>query len=396
MTELEKDIETFKKNNIEKNKEFVFKFLDQNYSLEDVQKFISEVKDSHNNNDIIYDQETENILSIIIEIKRIEKVFNDGVKEKNYDYNEKSDNTIKESVCVIKNLISQLSDTNKEEVKKYINKLMLKMNGYIYQSYVFNEMTNNNMLYILYDDTLKQISQSKPVEHPDYHSSKWLEADDCLHKIFSKIKMFSIKEIDANSLSQIKEQISKLAAIGGYETIVEFANEYVALELLHKFSHRTPIAIEELKELNEYCKKGIVDIEEDDKKRLDDLLNEKEQAQEENIVRGTVSKLKSFFKSVPKQIVEFKEKHVKEKPQNNSEETPKITSGPNRNDLPKVEASNWIKNMYDNKYKYKYGMGNVRRTVEQAKKSGQNIGVSYNMEWLDYGMEENEKSNKHR
>lgn len=394
MTELEKDIETFKKNNIEKNKEFVFKFLDQNYSLEDVQKFISEVKDSHNNNDIIYDQETENILSIIIEIKRIEKVFNDGVKEKNYDYNEKSDNTIKESVCVIKNLISQLSDTNKEEVKKYINKLMLKMNGYIYQSYVFNEMTNNNMLYILYDDTLKQISQSKPVEHPDYHSSKWLEADDCLHKIFSKIKMFSIKEIDANSLSQIKEQISKLAAIGGYETIVEFANEYVALELLHKFSHRTPIAIEELKELNEYCKKGIVDIEEDDKKRLDDLLNEKEQAQEENIVRGTVSKLKSFFKSVPKQIVEFKEKHVKEKPQNNSEETPKITSGPNRNDLPKVEASNWIKNMYDNKYKY--GMGNVRRTVEQAKKSGQNIGVSYDMEWLDYGMEENEKSNKHR
>lgn len=394
MTELEKDIETFKKNNIEKNKEFVFKFLDQNYSLEDVQKFISEVKDSHNNNDIIYDQETENILSIIIEIKRIEKVFNDGVKEKNYDYNEKSDNTIKESVCVIKNLISQLSDTNKEEVKKYINKLMLKMNGYIYQSYVFNEMTNNNMLYILYDDTLKQISQSKPVEHPDYHSSKWLEADDCLHKIFSKIKMFSIKEIDANSLSQIKEQISKLAAIGGYETIVEFANEYVALELLHKFSHRTPIAIEELKELNEYCKKGIVDIEEDDKKRLDDLLNEKEQAQEENIVRGTVSKLKSFFKSVPKKIVEFKEKHVKEKPQNNSEETPKITSGPNRNDLPKVEASNWIKNMYDNKYKY--GMGNVRRTVEQAKKSGQNIGVSYDMKWLDYGMEENEKSNKHR
>ena len=394
MTELEKDIETFKKNNIEKNKEFVFKFLDQNYSLEDVQKFISEVKDSHNNNDIIYDQETENILSIIIEIKRIEKVFNDGVKEKNYDYNEKSDNTIKESVCVIKNLISQLSDTNKEEVKKYINKLMLKMNGYIYQSYVFNEMTNNNMLYILYDDTLKQISQSKPVEHPDYHSSKWLEADDCLHKIFSKIKMFSIKEIDANSLSQIKEQISKLAAIGGYETIVEFANEYVALELLHKFSHRTPIAIEELKELNEYCKKGIVDIEEDDKKRLDDLLNEKEQAQEENIVRGTVSKLKSFFKSVPKKIVEFKEKHVKEKPQNNTEETPKITSGPNRNDLPKVEASNWIKNMYDNKYKY--GMGNVRRTVEQAKKSGQNIGVSYDMEWLDYGMEENEKSNKHR
>ena len=121
MTELEKDIETFKKNNIEKNKEFVFKFLDQNYSLEDVQKFISEVKDSHNNNDIIYDQETENILSIIIEIKRIEKVFNDGVKEKNYDYNEKSDNTIKESVCVIKKLISQLSDTNKEEVKKYLN-----------------------------------------------------------------------------------------------------------------------------------------------------------------------------------------------------------------------------------------------------------------------------------
>lgn len=394
MTELEKDIETFKKNNTEKNKEFVFKFLDQNYSLEDVQKFISEVKDSHNNNDIIYDQETENILSIIIEIKRIEKVFNDGVKEKNYDYNEKSDNTIKESVCVIKNLISQLSDTNKEEVKKYINKLMLKMNGYIYQSYVFNEMTNNNMLYILYDDTLKQISQSKPVEHPDYHSSKWLEADDCLHKIFSKIKMFSIKEIDANSLSQIKEQISKLAAIGGYETIVEFANEYVALELLHKFSHRTPMAIEELKELNEYCEKGIVNIEEDDKKRLDDLLNEKEQAQEENIVRGKVSKLKSFFKSVSKQIVEFKEKHIKEKPQNNSEETPKITSGPNRNDLPKVEASNWIKNMYDNKYKY--GMGNVRRTVEQAKKSGQNIGVSYDMEWLDYGMEENEKSNKHR
>ena len=132
MTELEKDIETFKKNNIEKNKEFVFKFLDQNYSLEDVQKFISEVKDSHNNNDIIYDQETENILSIIIEIKRIEKVFNDGVKEKNYNYNEKSDNIIKGSVCVIKNLISQLSDTNKEEVKKYINKLMLKMNGYIY------------------------------------------------------------------------------------------------------------------------------------------------------------------------------------------------------------------------------------------------------------------------
>ena len=112
------------------------------------------------------------------------------------------------------------------------------------------------------------------------------------------------------------------------------------------------------------------------------------------LVRGKVSKLKSFFKSVPRKIVEFKEKHVKEKPQNNSEETPKITSGPNRNDLPKVEASNWIKNMYDNKYKY--GMGNVRRTIEQAKRAGQNIGVGYDMEWLDYGMEENEKSNKHR
>lgn len=394
MTELEKDIETFKKNSIEKNKDFVFKLLDPNYSLEDVQKFISKVKDLYNNNDMPYDQETESILSIIIEIKRIEKVFNNGVKEKNYDYNEKSDNIVKESVCVIKNSISKLSDINKEEVKKYINKLMLKMNGYIYQSYVFNEMNNNNMLYILDDDTLKQISQPKPIEFSDYHSNKWPEADDCLHKIFSKIKMFSIKEIDVNSLSQIKEQILKLAAIGGYETIVEFANEYVAQELLHKFSHRTPMAIEELKELNEYCEKGIVDIEEVDKKRLGDLLNEKEQAQEENIVRGKVSKLKTFFKSVPRKIVEFKEKHVKEKPQNNSEETPKITSGPNRNDLPKVEASNWIKNMYDNKYKY--GMGNVRRTVEQAKKSGQNIGVGYDMEWLDYEMEENEKSNKHR
>lgn len=335
MTELENDIETFKKNNIEKNKEFVFKFLDPNYSLEDVQKFISEVKDSHNNNDIIYDQETENILSIIIEIKRIEKVFNDGVKEKNYNYNEKSDNIIKGSVCVIKNLILKLSDISKERVKKYINKLMLKMNGYIYQSYVFNEMNNNNMLYILDDNTLKQISQSKPVERPDYHSSKWLEADDCLHKIFSKIKMLSIKEIDVNSLSQIKEQILKLAAIGGYEPTVEFANEYVALELLHKFSHRTPMAIKELKELNEYCEKGIVDIEEDDKKRLDDLLNEKEQAQEENIARGKVSKLKSLFKA---------------------------------------------------------GI----RTTEQTRNPEQNIGVSYDMEWLDYGMEENENSNKHR
>lgn len=189
MTELEKDMETFKKNSIEKNKEFVFKFLDQNYSLEDVQKFISEVKDLYNNNGKTYDQETKSILSIIIEIKRIEKVFNDGVKEKNNDYNEKSDNTVKESVCVIKNLILKLSDISKERVKKYINKLMLKMNGYIYQSYVFNEMNNNNMLYILDDNTLKQISQSKPVERPDYHSSKWLEADDCLHKIFSKIKM---------------------------------------------------------------------------------------------------------------------------------------------------------------------------------------------------------------
>lgn len=335
MTELEKDIETFKKNSIEKNKEFVFKFLDSNYSLEDVQKFISKVKDLYNNNDMTYDQETESILSIIIEIKRIEKVFNNGVKEKNYDYNEKSDNIVKESVCVIKNSISKLSDINKEEIKKYINKLMLKMNDYIYQSYVFNEMNNNNMLYILDDDTLKQISQSKPIEFSDYHSNKWLEADDCLHKIFSKIKMFSIKEIDVNSLSQIKEQILKLAAIGGYETIVEFANEYVALELLHKFSYRTPMAIEELKELNEYCEKGVVKIEEDDKKRLNDLLNEKEQAQEENIVRGKVSKLKSFFKA---------------------------------------------------------GI----RTIEQTRNQKQNIVVNHDMDWLDYRMEENEKSNKHR
>ena len=81
MTELENDIETFKKNNIEKNKEFVFKFLDPNYSLEDVQIFISKVKDLHNNNDMIYDQETESILSIIIEIKRIENSLNNLYSE---------------------------------------------------------------------------------------------------------------------------------------------------------------------------------------------------------------------------------------------------------------------------------------------------------------------------
>ena len=452
MTELEKDIETFKKNNIEKNKEFVFKFLDQNYSLEDVQKFISELKDSHNNNDIIYDQETENILSIIIEIKRIEKAFNEiGCHHEND--NERWDNVIKNSIWIIKNSISKLSDTNKEKIKKYINKLILEMDDYTYQSDLIDELFNNYILDLLDDNTLEQILESTRIElsEPCYkqqlegfersinaisrlkrlsatqeidinsflqikeliseltieknntavesfngyianillqkfnnrtpmmikelkelneycekgivdieeddkkrlddllnkkeqakaatlsddHLNESLEAYDCLNKIFSKIKMFSIKEIDVNSLSQIKEQISKLAAIGGYETIVEFANEYVAQELLHKFSHRTPMAIEELKELNEYCEKGIVDIEEVDKKRLGDLLNEKEQAQEENIVRGKVSKLKSFFKA---------------------------------------------------------GI----RTIEQTRNQKQNIVVNHDMDWLDYRMEENEKSNKHR
>ena len=64
MKKLKKDIKKFRKNNIEENKEFVFIFLDLNYSLEDVQKFISEVKDLPNNNGKTYDQETESILSI--------------------------------------------------------------------------------------------------------------------------------------------------------------------------------------------------------------------------------------------------------------------------------------------------------------------------------------------
>lgn len=393
MTELEKDIETFKKNSIEKNKEFVFKFLDQNYSLEDVQEFISEVKDIHNNNGKTYDQETESILSIIIEIKRIEKAFNEIGCYHNND-NERWDNVIKKSIWIIKNSISQLSDMNKEEVKKYINKLILEMDDYTYQSNLIDELYNNYILDLLDDNTLEQFLESTRIELSEPCYKQQLEEFERSINTISRLKRLSAtQEIDINNFLQIKELISELATERN-NAAVESINAYVANVLLQKFNNRTPMMIKELKELNEYCEKGIVDIEENDKKRLDDLLNEREQAQEENIARGTVSKLKSFFKSVPKQIVEFKEKHVKEKPQNNSEETPKITSGPNRNDLPKVEVSNWIKNMYDNKYKY--GMGNVRRTVEQAKKSGQNIGVSYDMEWLDYGMEENEKSNKHR
>lgn len=392
MTELENDIETFKKNNIEKNKEFVFKFLDPNYSLEDVQIFISKVKDLHNNNDMIYDQETESILSIIIEIKRIEKAFNEIDCHHEND-NERWDNVIKNSIWIIKNSISKLSDTNKEKIKKYINKLILKMDDYTYQSNLIDELFNNYILDFLDDNTLEQFSESTRIKlsKPCYEQQlEGLEGFEHSINAISRLKRLSAtQEIDINSFLQIKELISELATEGN-NTAVESFNGYVANVLLQKFKNGTPMMINELKELNEYCEKGVVDIEKVDKKRLNDLLNKKE----ENIVRGKVSKLKSFFKSVSRKIVEFKEKQVKEKPQNNSEETPKITSGPNRNDLPKVEASNWIKNMYDNKYKY--GMGNVRRTVEQAKKSGQNIGVGYDMEWLDYGMEENENSNKHR
>lgn len=389
MKKLKKDIKKFRENNIEENKEFVFKFLDLNYSLEDVQKFISEVKDLHNNNGKTYDQETESILSIIIEIKRIEKAFNEIDCHHEND-NESWDNVIKNSIWIIKNSISKLSDTNKEKIKKYINKLILKMDDYTYQSNLIDELFNNYILDLLDDNTLEQFSESTRIKLSKPCYEQQLEGfEDSINAISRLKRLSATQEIDINSFLQIKELISELATEGN-NTAVESINGYVANVLLQKFKNGTPMMINELKELNEYCEKGVVDIEEVDKKRLNDLLNKKE----ENIVRGKVSKLKSFFKSVPKKIVEFKEKHIKEKPQNNSEETTKITSGPNRNDLPKVEASNWIKNMYDNKYKY--GMGNVRRTIEQAKKSGQNIGVGYDMEWLDYGMEENEKSNKHR
>lgn len=389
MKKLQKDIKKFRKNNIEENKEFVFEFLDLNYSLEDVQKFISEVKDLHNNNGKTYDQETESILSIIIEIKRIEKAFNEIDCHHEND-NERWDNVIKDSICIIKNSISKLSDVNKEKIKKDINKLILKINDYTYQSNLIEELFNNYILDLLDDNTLEQFSESTRIKLSKPCHEQQLEGFEHSINAISRLKRLSAtQEIDINSFLQIKELISELATEGN-NTAVEIINGYVANVLLQKFKNGTPMMINELKELNEYCEKGVVDIEEVDKKRLNDLLNKKEK----NIVRGKVSKLKSFFKSVPRKIVEFKEKHVKEKPQNNSEETPKITSGPNRNDLPKVEASNWIKNMYDNKYKY--GMGNVRRTIEQAKRAGQNIGVGYDMEWLDYGMEENEKSNKHR
>lgn len=389
MKKLKKDIKKFRKNNIEENKEFVFKFLDLNYSLEDVQKFISKVKNLHNNNGKTYDQETESILSIIIEIKRIEKAFNEIDCHHEND-NESWDNVIKNSIWIIKNSISKLSDTNKEKIKKYINKLILKMDDYTYQSNLIDELFNNYILDLLDDNTLEQFSESTRIKLSKPCYEQQLEGFEHSINAISRLKRLSAtQEIDINSFLQIKELISELATEGN-NTAVESINGYVANVLLQKFKNGTPMMINELKELNEYCEKGVVDIEEVDKKRLNDLLNKKEK----NIVRGKVSKLKSFFKSVPKKIAEFKEKHIKEKPQNNSEETPKITSGPNRNDLPKVEASNWIKNMYDNKYKY--GMGNVRRTIEQAKRAGQNIGVGYDMEWLDYGMEENEKSNKHR
>lgn len=389
MKKLQKDIKKFRENNIEENKEFVFKFLDLNYSLEDVQKFISEVKDLHNNNGKTYDQETESILSIIIEIKRIEKAFNEVCCHHDRD-NKSWDNVIKDSICIIKNSISKLSDVNKEKIKKDINKLILEIKDYIYQSNLIEELYDNYILDLLDDNTLEQILESTRIKLSEPCYKQQLEGFERSINAISRLKRLSAtQEIDINSFLQIKELISELATEGN-NTAVESFNGYVANVLLQKFKNGTPMMINELKELNEYCEKGVVDIEKVDKKRLNDLLNKKE----ENIVRGKVSKLKSFFKSVSRKIVEFKEKQVKEKPQNNSEETPKITSGPNRNDLPKVEASNWIKNMYDNKYKY--GMGNVRRTVEQAKKSGQNIGVGYDMEWLDYGMEENENSNKHR
>ena len=389
MKKLKKDIKIFRKNNIEENKEFVFKFLDLNYSLEDVQKFISEVKDLHNNNGKTYDQETESILSIIIEIKRIEKAFNEVCCHHDRD-NKSWDNVIKDSICVIKNSISKLSDVNKEKIKKDINKLILEIKDYIYQSNLIEELYDNYILDLLDDNTLEQILESTRIKlsEPCY-KQQFKRFERSINAIGRLKRLSATQEIDINSFLQIKELISELT-IEKNNTAVEIINGYVANVLLQKFKNGTPMMINELKELNEYCEKGVVDIEEVDKKRLNDLLNKKEK----NIVRGKVSKLKSFFKSVPRKIVEFKEKHVKEKPQNNSEETPKITSGPNRNDLPKVEASNWIKNMYDNKYKY--GMGNVRRTIEQAKRAGQNIGVGYDMEWLDYGMEENEKSNKHR
>ena len=389
MKKLQKDIKKFRKNNIEENKEFVFKFLDLNYSLEDVQKFISEVKDLHNNNGKTYDQETESILSIIIEIKRIEKAFN-KIDCHHENDNERWDNVIKDSICIIKNSISKLSDVNKEKIKKDINKLILKINDYTYQSNLIEELYDNYILDLLDDNTLEQFLKSTRIKLSESCNKQQLEGFERSINAISRLKRLSAtQEIDINSFLQIKELISELT-IEKNNTAVESINGYVANVLLQKFKNGTPMMINELKELNEYCEKGVVDIEEVDKKRLNDLLKKKEK----NIVRGKVSKLKSFFKSVPRKIVEFKEKHVKEKPQNNSEETPKITSGPNRNDLPKVEASNWIKNMYDNKYKY--GMGNVRRTIEQAKRAGQNIGVGYDMEWLDYGMEENEKSNKHR
>lgn len=389
MKKLKKDIKIFRKNNIEENKEFVFKFLDLNYSLEDVQKFISEVKDLYNNNGKTYDQETESILSIIIEIKRIEKAFNEIDCHHEND-NESWDNVIKNSIWIIKNSISKLSDTNKEKIKKYINKLILEIKDYIYQSNLIEELYDNYILDLLDDNTLEQILESTRIKlsEPCY-KQQFKRFERSINAIGRLKRLSATQEIDINSFLQIKELISELT-IEKNNTAVESINGYVANVLLQKFKNGTPMMINELKELNEYCEKGVVDIEEVDKKRLGDLLNKKEK----NIVRGKVSKLKSFFKSVPKKIVEFKEKYVKEKSQNNSEETPKITSGPNRNDLPKVEASNWIKNMYDNKYKY--GMGNVRRTIEQAKRAGQNIGVGYDMEWLDYGMEENEKSNKHR
>lgn len=163
MKKLKKDIKKFRENNIEENKEFVFKFLDLNYSLEDVQKFISEVKDLHNNNGKTYDQETESILSIIIEIKRIEKAFNEVCCHHDRD-NKSWDNVIKDSIWIIKNSISKLSDTNKEKIKKDINKLILKINDYTYQSNLIDELYDNYILDLLDNNTLEQILESTRIK----------------------------------------------------------------------------------------------------------------------------------------------------------------------------------------------------------------------------------------
>lgn len=139
-----------------------------------MQKFISEVKDLHNNNGKTYDQETESILSIIIEIKRIEKAFN-KIDCHHENDNERWDNVIKDSICIIKNSISKLSDVNKEKIKKDINKLILKINDYTYQSNLIEELYDNYILDLLDDNTLEQFLKSTRIKLSESCNKQQLE-----------------------------------------------------------------------------------------------------------------------------------------------------------------------------------------------------------------------------